>query len=172
MAKRDTKEKNTRRNKQLSGDSATIDKHNITVDKRYKRKVMLLEDATGDDIFESLKEFGSYNFTLKDIASLLDIPRTKLQLMMDKGERDFKDDIASDERRMHVAYKYGKLSLESNAVVNMMSKNPDKLLAILNPDIYSDKITDKYDMPKIVINFGANIDEEELVKVEKEEKED
>lgn len=171
MAKKRVKEAVGRRNRILAGETEDEYEHNVTVDKRYKRKIMLLESATDKDIREVLMEFGSYNLSYKAIAGLLNMQTSKFTAMMDKGEKDFNEDIVSEERLMYVAYQYGLKSLESNTVVNMSAKTPDKLLAILNPDVYSDKITDKYDMPKIVINFGKK-DKVEDVEVTIEEDDD
>lgn len=121
---------------------------------KERKKVLSLERAVNKNICEVLQELGALNLQLKDIAVLIGIPAKKLKEMMDKGEKDFEEDLYSEEREMYVAYKYGVKSLEATAVLSLMHKHPDKLLETVNPEVYSDKVADKYEMPVININVS------------------
>lgn len=152
MAKRGSKEKTSARNNFISEKS--IDAYVANNYIKEKKKIISLESAVGKDICEVLQELGSLNMQIKDIAVLIGIPYKKLKEMMEKGEKDFEDNLFSEERQMYVAYRYGKKSLEATAVISMIKKSPDKLLESVNPEVYSDKVSDKYEMPTININIS------------------
>lgn len=120
-----------------------------------KRKITLLELADGKDINETLKDLGSKNLSIKDVAIIAGISPKRLQSMFDKGEKDFEDDVVSTERLMYQNYMLGLKSLECATVVdNLRFKNPDKLLASINPEKYSDSMVEKFALPIIEINVG------------------
>ena len=152
MAKGSTKKRTSARDNFISEQS--IDTYVANNYIKEKRRIISLENATGKNMCEVLQELGSLNMQLKDIAVLIGIPQKKLKEMMEKGERDFEEDLYSEERQMYVAYKYGIKSLEATAVLSLMNKHPDKLLEAVNPEVYSDKIGDKYEMPNITINVS------------------
>lgn len=152
MAKGSTKKRTSARDNFISEQS--IDTYVANNYIKEKKRIISLENATGKNICEVLQELGSLNMQLKDIAVLMGIPQKKLKEMMEKGERDFEEDLYSEERQMYVAYKYGIKSLEATAVLSLMNKHPDKLLEAVNPEVYSDKIGDKYEMPNITINVS------------------
>lgn len=152
MAKGSTKKRTSARDNFISEQS--IDTYVANNYIKEKRRIISLENATGKNVCEVLQELGSLNMQLKDIAVLIGIPQKKLKEMMEKGERDFEEDLYSEERQMYVAYKYGIKSLEATAVLSLMNKHPDKLLEAVNPEVYSDKIGDKYEMPNITINVS------------------
>lgn len=152
MAKGSTKKRTSARDNFISEQS--IDTYVANNYIKEKKRIISLENATGKNVCEVLQELGSLNMQLKDIAVLIGIPQKKLKEMMEKGERDFEEDLYSEERQMYVAYKYGIKSLEATAVLSLMNKHPDKLLEAVNPEVYSDKISDKYEMPTININIS------------------
>lgn len=152
MAKRSAKKRTSARDNFISEQS--IDTYVANNYIKEKKRIISLENATGKNVCEVLQELGSLNMQLKDIAVLIGIPQKKLKEMMEKGERDFEEDLYSEERQMYVAYKYGIKSLEATAVLSLMNKHPDKLLEAVNPEVYSDKISDKYEMPTININIS------------------
>lgn len=152
MAKGSTKKRTSARDNFISEQS--IDTYVANNYIKEKKRIISLENATGKNVCEVLQELGSLNMQLKDIAVLIGIPQKKLKEMMEKGERDFEEDLYSEERQMYVAYKYGIKSLEATAVLSLMNKHPDKLLEAVNPEVYSDKIGDKYEMPNITINVS------------------
>lgn len=152
MAKGSTKKRTSARDNFISEQS--IDTYVANNYIKEKKRIISLENATGKNVCEVLQELGSLNMQLKDIAVLIGIPQKKLKEMMEKGERDFEEDLYSEERQMYVAYKYGIKSLEATAVLSLMNKHPDKLLEAVNPEVYSDKISDKYEMPNITINVS------------------
>ena len=152
MAKRSAKKRTSARDNFVSEQS--IDTYVANNYIKEKKRIYSLENAVGRDICEVLKEMGSLNIQLKDIAVLIGIPTKKLKDMMDKGEKDFEEDLYSEERDMYVAYKYGVKSLEATTVLSLMKKHPDKLLETVNPEVYSDKIADRYEMPVININVS------------------
>jgi hypothetical protein len=152
MAKGSTKKRTSARDNFISEQS--IDTYVANNYIKEKKRIISLENATGKNVCEVLQELGSLNMQLKDIAVLIGIPQKKLKEMMEKGERDFEEDLYSEERQMYVAYKYGIKSLEATAVLSLMNKHPDKLLEAVNPEVYSDKIADKYEMPTININIS------------------
>ncbi len=152
MAKRSAKKRTSARDNFVSEQS--IDTYVANNYIKEKKRIYSLENAVGRDICEVLKEMGSLNIQLKDIAVLIGMPTKKLKEMMDKGEKDFEEDLYSEERNMYVAYKYGVKSLEATTVLSLMKKHPDKLLETVNPEVYSDKISDRYEMPVININVS------------------
>lgn len=161
MAKGSTKKRTSARDNFISEQS--IDTYVANNYIKEKRRILILENAVNKNICEVLQELGSLNMQLKDIAVLIGIPQKKLKEMLEKGERDFEDNLLSEERQMYVAYKYGIKSLEATAVISLLNKHPDKLLETVNPEVYSDKIGDKYEMPTININISdkkeVNLDE-------------
>lgn len=134
-----------------------------------KKQIILLEEVSGKNINELLTEFGAANFSIRDIAILANISPKRLQEQIDKGEADFNHNRFTEERIMFQSYMLGLKSLEKQVVVeNLRFKNPDKLLAVINPEKYSDAMVDKFDIPVINISFGPkkdNEDEEEQVDI-------
>ena len=164
MAKRCSKKSTSARDNFVSEKS--IDAYVANNYIKEKRKIISLEKAVNKDICSVLEELGSLNIQLKDIAVLIGIPTKKLKEMMEKGEKDFEDNLYSEERQMYVAYKYGLKSLEATAVISMIKKSPDKLLETVNPEVYSDKVGDKFEIPTININISdkKEVDLEEIKK--------
>lgn len=152
MAKRSSKKATSARNNFISEQS--IDEYVANNYIKEKKKILSLENAVGKNICNVLQELGSFNIQLRDVAVLIGIPYKKMKEMMEKGEKDFEEDLYSEERDMYVAYRYGVKSLEATAVISMIHKSPDKLLASVNPEVYSDKVSDKYEMPTININVS------------------
>lgn len=161
MAKRSFEKRTSARNNFVSEESINTYVANNYI--KEKRKILMLENAVNKNICEVLQEFGSLNLQLKDVAVLIGIPHKKLKEMLEKGEKDFEENLLTEERQMYVAYKYGVKSLEATAVISLLNKHPDKLLEAVNPEVYSDKISDKYEMPNITINISdkkeVNLDE-------------
>lgn len=164
MAKRSVKKATSARDNFVSEKS--IDTYTANNYIKERKKIISLEEATGKDICSVLQELGSLNIQLKDIAVLLGIPYKKMKEMMEKGEKDFEDDLYTEERQMYIAYRYGLKSLEATAVISMIKKSPDKLLETVNPEIYSDKVSDRYELPSITINVcdGKEVNLEEIEK--------
>lgn len=152
MAKRSVKKATSARNNFIS--EQTIDAYTANNYIKEKKKILSLENAVGKNICEVLQELGSFNIQLRDIAVLVGVPYKKLKEMMEKGEKDFEENLLTEERQMYVAYRYGLKSLEATAVISMIKKSPDKLLESVNPEVYSDKVSDKYEMPTININIS------------------
>lgn len=152
MAKRSVKKATSARNNFIS--EQTIDAYTANNYIKEKKKILSLENAVGKNICEVLQELGSFNIQLRDIAVLVGVPYKKLKEMMEKGEKDFEEDLLTEERQMYVAYRYGLKSLEATAVISLIKKSPDKLLESVNPEVYSDKVSDKYEMPTININIS------------------
>lgn len=134
-------------------------------DREDKKKIMILENVSGKPINELLVEYGSANMSIRDIAVLANISPIRLQKQIEQGESDFDNDIISEERMMFQSYLLGLKSLEKQVVVeNLRFKNPDKLLASINPEKYSDSMQDKLYIPEIKISFGDKdvVEDEEV----------
>lgn len=154
MARKRNKRTTAKRNQVLSSEANVEEEGNFRTYAKDLKQVVFIEDATGRNIYEILTEFGSMNFNYKDIAILLRIPTTRFTKMMAQGQEDYENKVVSHEAKMYVAYYYGLKSLEGTAVRNLAYKAPEKLLPFVNPHTYSDKVIDKYELPKIVINVG------------------
>lgn len=148
---------------------------NVSKGKKDRQRITMLELAVDKDINETLRELGAVNMSIKDIAVIIGMPRKNLQDKIDKGERDFNDGVMSEERLMYINYMLGLKSLEAETVVNNLRfKNPDKLLASINPEKYSDTMLEKYTIPVIELNFGdnpLNSDIEDVEEIENDNKE-
>lgn len=107
-------------------------------------------------IEDLLYDLGMVNMQIKDIATILRIKPVELEEMLKVGEQNLQDGLDTKEASMYASYIMGKKSLEGNAVVNLMRKSPDKLLEVINPDVYSDKVSDKYEVPAININISGD----------------
>jgi hypothetical protein len=150
MAKRNTGKRIKIRDRIISNPEEDI-KYVTNRDIREKTKLFKLERATGKEYCEVFEELGSLNMSPEEIAILTKIPKNRIKTWFKKGEDDLDNNIDSQERDMYVSYIYGLKSLEGSTVLSMMQKNPDKLLAKLNPDKYSDDVIDKYEIPTINI---------------------
>lgn len=160
-----TEEPKTRvgkRHKILSGEPKECSFINPRV--KSKLKLFCKEQIANMKLEDLLYDLGMVNMQIKDIASILKIKPVELEQMLKDGERDLADGIDTKERDMFVAYTTGKKTLEGNAVISMIKKSPDKLLEVINPDVYSDKVSDKYEVPAININISGDnkIDIEEM----------
>lgn len=155
MAKNKYYNGNSKRVKLLEQEEEEIDVFGSKREREDKKKITILELALNKDVNEVLKDLGSKNFSIKDIAIFIGMSPRRLQKLIDKGESDFNEDIVSEERMMYMNYMLGLKSLEAQTVTeNLRFKNPDKLLAAINPEKYSDSMQDKYEVSKIEINFG------------------
>jgi hypothetical protein len=149
---KNVKERTSKRNKVISGEAKECSFINPRI--KSKLKLFCREQISQMKLSDILYDLGMTNMQVKDIANILRIKPIELQAMLDQGKKDLEEGIDSDEREMFVSYQTGLKSLEGHAVIQMMRKSPDKLLAIINPDVYSDEVKDKYEVPNINIIFG------------------
>lgn len=168
MGSEDVKTRVSKRNKVISGEPKECSFINPRI--KAKLKLFCREEIQNMKIEDLLYDLGMINMQIKDIATILRIKPSELEDMLKTGEQNLQDGLETKEASMYASYIMGKKSLEGNAVVNLMRKSPDKLLEVINPDVYSDKVSDKYEVPAININIsGENkIDieamEQELIK--------
>lgn len=168
MDTKNVKERTSKRNKIISDEAKECSFINPRI--KSKLKLFCREQISNMKISDILYDLGMTNMQVKDIASILKMKPIELQSMLDQGKKDLEDGIDSEEKDMYVSYQTGLKSLEGHAVIQLMRKSPDKLLEVLNPDVYSDKVSDKYEVPAININISGenkvdiNAIEEELIK--------
>lgn len=149
----------------LNDDTCVGNVYNITDNVKNIKKLYEAANDLNCDLTDALIYWGEKGLDIGDIAIIVDIPKTKLQKIMDKGENDFELGQKSIEARYYRAYLTGMKAYEVKVAENAGKREPMKMLAVINPSKYSDKVTDKYELPSLHLHFG---DREEKIVIEEE----
>lgn len=152
-------------NKILTEDTSVGNIYNITEEVKNIRKLYEAANDINCDLTNALIFWGEKGLDIGDIAVLVNMPKKELQKIMDKGENDFELGQKSVEAGYYRAYLTGTKYFEVQVAENAGKRDPIKMLAVINPSKYSDKVTDKYEMPSIHFHFedkddGSVIEEE------------
>ena len=165
MGRKDSK-KFRKSNQILTEDTSVGNVYDITENVKNIKKLYEMANSIDCDLTDVLIYFGEKGLDIGDIATIAGMPKKKLQEIMDKGENDFELGQKSIEADYYRAYMVGTKVLEVKAVENANKKDPLKMLGVINPSKYSDKVTDKYELPSLHLHFGDRDDvviEEERV---------
>ena len=162
--------KSNRKKFSVLGDDTSVGSvYDITSQIKGIKKLYELAHNVDKDLKDLLIYFGSKGMDYSDIAPLCKMSVKQMNSIMSKGEQDNELGLDSIEKEYWLAYKFGLSMKEMETVDSATRKCPDKLLAVLNPTRYSDKVTDKYELPQIVFQFGADsINSEKEIEREEE----
>ena len=138
--------------------------YNITESVKNIKKLYEMSNLINCNLTDILLYYGEKGLSVEDIGVLANLPKQKIRDIMSRGEQDYelgKNTVEADYDR---AYSMGLKLFEIETSKNASKKDPMKMLAVINPTKYSDKVTDKYELPTINICFGGKnpvIDDEE-----------
>ena len=104
---------------------------------------------------------GENGLSIEDVATLAGMPNKVIREIFSKGEVDFQEGVDSIEAEYYRAFEVGRRMCEVKLTNSAVKKDPMKMLAVINPVKYSDKVTDKYELPKVIIQFGSPEESEE-----------
>ena len=147
-------------NKILNDDVSVGNVYNITEQVKNIKKLYEMSNALRSDLTDVLIYWGEKGLDIGDIAVIAGMPKKKLEEIIDKGENDFALGQHSVEAEYYRAYNMGLKMFEIETAKNASKKDPLKMLGVVNPSKYSDKVTDKYELPSLHLHFG---DRDEIV---------
>ena len=149
----------------LNEDTDVGNVYNITENVKNIKKLYETANDLNCDLTDVLIYWGEKGLDIGDIAIIAGMPKAKLQKIMDKGENDFELGQRSIEAGYYRAYITGMKAYEVKVAENAGKREPMKMLGVINPSKYSDKVTDKYELPSLHLHFG---DKEEKIVIEEE----
>lgn len=147
-------------NQILTEDTEVGNIYNVTENVKNIKKLYEAANDINFDLTKALMYWGEKGLDIGDIAIIVNMPKKELQRIMDKGENDFALGQHSVEAGYYRAYLTGSKSFEVRVAENASKREPMKMLAVINPSKYSDKVTDKYELPSLNFYFG---DKEKVV---------
>ena len=152
----------------LNDDTSVGNVYNITDNVKNIKKLYEAANDLNSDLTDVLIYWGEKGLDIGDIAIIAGMPKAKLQKIMDKGENDFELGQKSIEAGYYRAYLTGMKAYEVKVAENAGKREPMKMLGVINPSKYSDKVTDKYELPSLHLHFG---DREDIVIEERNDEE-
>lgn len=138
----------------LNEDTSVGSVYNITESVKEIKKLYEMSNCLDKDLTDVLLYYGQSGLSIDDIAIISNIPKKTMNDIFDKGREDYELGHRSVQSDYYRAYTIGLKMFEIETSRNASKRDPMKLLAVINPTKYSDKVTDKYELPTINICFG------------------
>ena len=152
MGRKDSKKTRTSHSI-LTEDTSVGSVYNITENVKNIKKLYEMSRCLDKNLTDILLYFGERGLSPKDIGEVSGISQKTINEIFEKGKHDNDLGLVSVESDYYRAYLIGYKMFEIETAKNASKKDPMKMLAVINPEKYSDKVTDKYELPTFNISF-------------------